>query len=195
VLNDQLRLVARIWMRIRTEGGSISEEQGCLSSSWEDLQDQTVLLMDKKEDLLISQYHLLGAVMRKVDMPDFKTFVSIYGKMLINSFALRMDTRKISVASFAGSKYGESSKRIFSPEPIGIGLYLLGSLLGHSCVPNCSVKFLGRDLFIVAKEAISGISLATISYINTMSDTRTRRSELMDNWSITCTCSLCLDTK
>ena len=28
VLNDQLRLVARIWMRIRTEEESISEQQG-----------------------------------------------------------------------------------------------------------------------------------------------------------------------
>ena len=93
VLNDQLRLVARIWMRIRTEGGGISEEQGCLSSSWEDMQDQAMILMDKKEELLLSQYHLLGAVMSRGDMPDFKTFFSIYGKMLFNSFALRTDAR------------------------------------------------------------------------------------------------------
>ena len=83
----------------------------------------------------------------------------------------------------------------FSSEPFGIGLYLLGSLLDHSCAPNCNVKFLGRDLFIVAKEEVSCISLATISYVNTMNDTNTRRAELMENWSLACTCSLCLDTK
>ena len=93
VLNDQLRLVARLWIKIRTEGEMITEHQGCLSNSWASLQDKAENLVDRKGDLLLAQYQLLGAVMKKMDMPDMKTFVSIYGKMIINSFALRTDTR------------------------------------------------------------------------------------------------------
>ena len=86
VLNDQLRLVARIWVKIRREGSMIIEEQG-------DLMVHAEELMDKNEELLLAQYCLLRAVMKKEDMPDMKTFVSIYGKMIINSFSLRTDTR------------------------------------------------------------------------------------------------------
>ena len=84
------------------------------------------------------------------------------------------------------------------PEPFGIGIYLLGSILGHSCVPSCQVKFLGRDLFITAKEeiAVDKLStLATISYVNTMMDTKTRKNQLKENWLLTCNCTLCLDIK
>ena len=93
VLNDQLRLVARIWIKIRMEGEKFVERHGWLSNSWPGLLDHAEHLMERKEDLLLAQYRLLGAVMRKKDMPDIKTFVSIYGKMIINSFSLRSDTR------------------------------------------------------------------------------------------------------
>ena len=88
--------------------------------------------------------------------------------------------------------------RQFVPEPFGIGIYLLGSILAHSCVPSCHVKFLGRDLFITAREEIPASKLstmATISYVNTMSDTKTRKKGLMENWFLTCNCALCLDSK
>ena len=93
VLNDQLRLVARIWIKIRMEGEKFVEQHGWLSNSWSDLLDHAEDLMERKEDLLLAQYRLLGAVMRKGDMPDMKTFVSIYGKIICNSFSLRSDTR------------------------------------------------------------------------------------------------------
>ena len=93
VLNDQLRLLARIWIKIKMEGVDIAEEQGCLTNSWSDLTDNAEDLMCKKEDFLNAQYRLLGAVMRKGDMPKIKTFVSLYGKMMINSFSLRTDTK------------------------------------------------------------------------------------------------------
>ena len=46
-------------------------------------------------------------------------------------------------------------------------------------MPSCQVKFLGRDLFITAKEEIAVDKLstmATISYVNTMMDTKTRKN-------------------
>ena len=68
------------------EDVDIVEEQGYLTIRLSDLTDNAEDLMCKKENLLDAQYRLLGAVMRK-------TFVSIYGKMIISSFSLRTDTR------------------------------------------------------------------------------------------------------
>ena len=59
--------------------------------SWDKMEGHEELVMADKEELINSQYNLLGAVMKKEDMPDKKTFISIYGKMLINSTALRSD--------------------------------------------------------------------------------------------------------
>ena len=48
-------------------------------------------LLEEKEKLLNCQYNLLGAVLKKQDIPDKKTFVAIYGKILVNYFKLRTD--------------------------------------------------------------------------------------------------------
>ena len=64
---------------------------GEYSRSWDKMEGHEELVMADKEELINSQYNLLGAVMKKEDMPDKKTFISIYGKMLINSTALRSD--------------------------------------------------------------------------------------------------------
>ena len=93
VMNDHLRLVARIWIRIRIEGHLIRETQAGLSKSWADLKDTSDSLLKEKKEMLTAQYRLLGSVMRKVDMPDMDTFVSIYSKMINNAFFLRTDTR------------------------------------------------------------------------------------------------------
>ena len=48
--------------------------------------------------------------------------------------------------------------RTSTPEHFGTGIYLVASLLNHSCSPNCTVVFQGRQLSIVAtKDVPSGI--------------------------------------
>ena len=91
VLNDQLRLVARIWVKIRCGQAFMAEQHNDVSRKWEDLMDHSEDLLNEKEELVNSQYTLLGAVMKKQEMPDKETFVSIYGKMLVNCFSLRSD--------------------------------------------------------------------------------------------------------
>ena len=91
VLSDQLRLVAKIWLKIRKEGSNIVEQGGTMSKCWADLMDHAEELMKDSEELLLAQYNALGAVMKKVDMPPMEIFVSIYGKILTNSFSLRTD--------------------------------------------------------------------------------------------------------
>ena len=90
VLNDQLRLVARIWLKIRA-GQNMTENHREITRTLDDLMDHAEEMEKEKEELLNSQYNLLGAVVKKQNMPDRKTFVSIYGKMLVNSFSLRSD--------------------------------------------------------------------------------------------------------
>ena len=47
--------------------------------------------------------------------------------------------------------------RTSTPEHFGTGIYLVASLLNHSCSPNCTVVFQGRQLSIVAtKDVPSG---------------------------------------
>ena len=44
--------------------------------------------------------------------------------------------------------------RTSTPEHFGTGIYMVASLLNHSCVPNCTVVFQGRQLSIVATKDV-----------------------------------------
>ena len=91
MMSEQLRLVARIWLKIRKKDANTMEQDGTISKSWADLMDHKEELMNDSEELLLAQYNALGAVMKKADMPPMETFVEIYGKILTNSFSLRSD--------------------------------------------------------------------------------------------------------
>ena len=91
VLNDHLRLLVRIWLKIKIGRGMEPEQCGDYERSWVMLEDHAEDIMKDKENMLRSQYHLLGAVMSKEDMPDFDSFVSIYCKILINGIPLTSD--------------------------------------------------------------------------------------------------------
>ena len=83
-------------------------------------------------------------------------------------------------------------------EPFGIGLYLLGSIFDHSCVPNSTVVFKGRELVIMATQDIPVgeiPNVAFISYVNTMDDTNTRQRQQQANWFFKCQCHLCMDMR
>ena len=90
-LNDQLRLVVRIWLKIRSEGVHKVERVGNLSKCWDYLVDHVKELLSVSKEELIAQYNELGAVMKRVNMPSMDTFFNIYGKILVNSFSLRSD--------------------------------------------------------------------------------------------------------
>ena len=91
VLSDQLRLVAKIWLKIRKSGHEFSEKNEITSKSWGDLMDHAEELMKDSEELLLAHYNALAAVIKKADMPPMEVFVEIYGRILTNSFSLRSD--------------------------------------------------------------------------------------------------------
>ena len=91
VLSDNLRLLVRIWLNVRTGRGTDPEVCGDYERNWASLEEHKEDILKDKEALLRCQYHLLGAVMNKDDMPDYDTFVSIYCKILINGIPLTSD--------------------------------------------------------------------------------------------------------
>ena len=61
-------------------------------------------------------------------MPDKDEYISIYGRLLVNSFALRADNN------------GEE-------ENVGTALYRANSIFDHSCQPNATTVFSGKSTF------------------------------------------------
>lgn len=83
-------MVARIWLKIRA-GEDLVETSGDVTRRWEELEDHLEDIMRDNEELINNQYDLLGAVMKKEDLPNKSIFSSIYGKVMINSIDLRSD--------------------------------------------------------------------------------------------------------
>lgn len=180
ILPDQLRLVIRIWLKVRNaEEGSLEETGYGLEKNWDSLMDHAQELREDSMDLLKIGYQQLVSVLRREDLPSLDTYISIYGKILINSFSLRTD-------------------RSAQPDPFGTGIYLLASIFDHSCVPNCTVVFQGRELRVVATQDLPEgevARVAFISYVNSMDNTRTRSTQHRVIWYFSCHCSLCQETE
>ncbi|KAI8816967.1 uncharacterized protein EV422DRAFT_488141, partial [Fimicolochytrium jonesii] len=75
--------------------------------------------------------------------------------------------------------------------PIGEGTYPLGSLLNHSCNPNCTVVFRGRTQVIRAIRDIEAGEELTITYVDAMLKPDDRRIALMEKYRFTCVCDRC----
>eukprot|EP00747_Dinoflagellata_sp_TGD_P120585 gnl/TRDRNA2_/TRDRNA2_173276_c0_seq6.p1 gnl/TRDRNA2_/TRDRNA2_173276_c0~~gnl/TRDRNA2_/TRDRNA2_173276_c0_seq6.p1 ORF type:complete len:630 (+),score=107.16 gnl/TRDRNA2_/TRDRNA2_173276_c0_seq6:78-1892(+) len=90
--------------------------------------------------------------------------------------------------------------RVMDDEPLIndslVGLYMLGSMPEHSCVPNCGKSFgvLGNDVilqFRTLRDVQEGESLS-LSYMNLHMPTHVRQAELMQR-EFRCSCSRCQD--
>jgi len=180
LISDQLRLVMKIWLKLRgKEDNDFREEGENISKSWNSLIDHYEDLVNDSKDLLTAQYKVLETHINKSDLPSMEEFITIYGKILTNSFSLRSD-------------------RYSCPEPFGTGVYLLASVFDHSCTPNCTVVFQGRKIIAMATEEIPEGDIpdvAFISYINTIDDTNTRRLQQRAIWYFQCQCSLCANQR
>jgi len=179
-ISDQLRLVMKIWLKLRQNPEEDFSEGGKrISKSWSSLIDHYDDLVNDSKDLLDAQYKILETHLNKKDLPSIEKFITIYGKILTNSFSLRSD-------------------RYSCPEPFGTGVYLLASVFDHSCTPNCTMVFQGRTIIAMATEDIplgDIPDVAFISYINTIDDTHTRMMQQRAIWYFQCQCSLCANMR
>lgn len=170
--SDMVRLIARIWRQIRDDAENLQETDGNNTRTWDDLMDNSENLINERSEELMGEYKQLSEVLDDDEMPDWKCFVSICGKIITNCFCLRSD-------------------RHIASEPFGIGLFLLASKFDHSCSPNCTVVFQGRELRVMVEKNIHEGESPRISYVNTMMDTLTRQRQLQQNWFFQCQCKLC----
>ena len=103
------------------------------------------------------------------EMPTFKTFLEVLGRLYINGFEI-CDSQM---------------------ETYGWGVYLGPSVLDHSCQPNCQVTFSGKRLTVSTLQKISSLGEARISYLNPKLPTQLRQQKLLDNYYFTCICPKC----
>ena len=92
-LSDHLRLILRIWLKIRSEGVHRVERAENLSKCWDYLVDHSVELQAEADnrEVLQTEFNELGTILSKADMPSLEIFTNIYSKILVNSFSLRSD--------------------------------------------------------------------------------------------------------
>ncbi|XP_054157602.1 histone-lysine N-methyltransferase SMYD3-like, partial [Oppia nitens] len=108
-------------------------------------------------------------------LPKMETIISIYGKLLINSFAIQDPLMK----------------------PIGRAIYLGPSIFDHSCRPSVSFMFIGTQLYIKAIKSmpITDITDLKISYIDEFETTDERQKILRSAYYFDCDCERCCLTE
>lgn len=73
----------------------------------------------------------------------------------------------------------------------GAALFSTGSMLNHSCEPNCARK---GNLFVSNRDIAMGEEL-TVSYCPTDLEPEMRRKLLLRNYGFECTCELCNNSR
>jgi len=73
----------------------------------------------------------------------------------------------------------------------GAALFLTGSMLNHSCKPNCTL--IGY-MFVASRDIAAGEEL-TVSYCPADMESEIRRKLLLRNYGFECTCELCCSNK
>jgi hypothetical protein len=109
-------------------------------------------------------------------MHSLQEYLSIYGRLLVNSFALRVDNK------------GEE-------ESVGTALYRANSIFDHSCRPSATTVFTGGRLQIKATVASDSLDLGQyfISYMDEAESRPQRQAKLKRTWYFECQCPACSD--
>ncbi|RWS12992.1 histone-lysine N-methyltransferase SMYD3-like protein, partial [Dinothrombium tinctorium] len=144
------RLIARVIQR-QEEDAYVYDQVGAYKRTWNDLMDQLEIIL--KRDL------------------DIAEIIKIYGKVLVNSFAVQNDLL----------------------QPIGRAIYLGASIFDHSCIPQAAFTFIGTTIYVKAITDINTTDVREIriSYINEMETTKDRVLNLQANYYFKCDCKRC----
>lgn len=105
-------------------------------------------------------------------LPDVPTVLSVYGKLLINSFAVQDQFMR----------------------QIGRAIYLGPSIFDHSCEPTLNFLFIGTTIYIKAIKSaqIEDITDLRISYIDEFESTEERQRQLNSAYYFECDCQRCV---
>ncbi|CAH1786124.1 unnamed protein product [Owenia fusiformis] len=108
---------------------------------------------------------------KKFELPPLADVLDLFGKMCINSFTI-CD--------------GEM-------QAIGVGIYMNGSRLNHSCLPNAVAVFSGKQLTVRSTTDIDADEEILISYIEQLGPSAERQRYLKSSYYFDCTCPRCRD--
>ncbi|CAG2170898.1 unnamed protein product [Oppiella nova] len=173
-LSCMTRLIARIIKRLETTGATNEYEViGTHKRDWDCLMDHYENIT--KDFSVMREFELIYndlALIFGDNMPDINTTLSIYGKLLINSFAVQDPFMR----------------------QIGRAIYLGPSIFDHSCKPTANFLFIGTTLYIKAIKSvnISDIRDLRISYIDEFETTVDRQRQLSGSYYFHCDCERCL---
>ncbi|KAK1946796.1 Histone-lysine N-methyltransferase SMYD3 [Phytophthora citrophthora] len=173
-------LVSRLAFKLFLGSGADQEEKNSVLKLRHHLEDHTTVKRQQFQEmaqlvlLLLSRYK--GD--KYLQIPSFETLrndleeeiLKLFGRVNCNAFSLAND---------------------MTNEAVGIGLFPNGALFNHDCDPNCVVSFKGREMQVhVVKDVQEGQEL-TVSYIELLQSTTSRRSELKDSYFFDCECTRC----
>jgi SET and MYND domain-containing protein len=178
--SDIARYLLRAILKIRS--GGLSEGDVVPGSSEPrkffhlvDHFDDILERSDHRTDLIEHIYTEVLDFMGEEDAPDPDYFLSIYGRIAVNSFSI-----------------------VDGPEQdsIGSGLYLGPSIFDHSCMPNAAASFMpDRTIVIRALDDFPERNFGQffITYIDLMDHVEHRRNHLFRNYYFLCQCARCSD--
>ncbi|KAJ6634633.1 Histone-lysine N-methyltransferase SMYD3 [Pseudolycoriella hygida] len=173
-LPDAARVLARIILKLSNGG---EHQKGYYTDTryrqFKDLMTHYDEL--KNDEKRLEHIESLSSVLQQLLgnelLPNPTEFIKIYGRMLVNAFNI-LDEEMNS---------------------IGTGIYLGVSIIDHSCTPNAVATFERTTIFIHVTEDLPNLewSKIFISYVDLLSATEDRRSELQNNYFFFCDCSRC----
>ena len=178
--SDIARYVLRAILKIRSGGLAEADtvpgvEEPRQFSHLVDHFDDVLEHSGHRRDNIEHIYTEILDFMGEDEAPDPDYFLTIYGRIAVNSFSII-----------------DASEQ----DSIGSGLYLGPSIFDHSCVPNAAVTFLPDKTIVVrALEDFPDRKLSQffITYIDLMDYTEHRRDHLLKNYYFMCQCSRCCD--
>lgn len=126
--------------------------------------------------------------------------VHILGSIECNTFVLYADHPEYNVIDrrrFAYNCLHNTQHNTMIPyhPPIEIGksMYLLPSMMNHSCIPSCSVIHYMNQLYVYAINELQPGDELTISYIDTDLPVTVRQQKLYELYNFHCRCKRCID--
>ncbi|GAB2235212.1 hypothetical protein Droror1_Dr00027706 [Drosera rotundifolia] len=143
---------------------------------------------------VMDNYKLVEALASHMSEIEEKQLI-LYAQManLVNAILKWSDVDLKEIAENF-SKLACNGHSICDPElkPLGTGLYLVVSIINHSCLPNSVLVFEDRKAVVRAVEFIPKGTEVLISYIDTAGSTITREKALKEQYFFTCSCPRCI---
>ncbi|KAG0727112.1 Histone-lysine N-methyltransferase SMYD3 [Chionoecetes opilio] len=171
---DTARLMAKVILRLQSEGDGITEEIAPnFSRKFKDLMNHysDIKKDSKRHEHFESLVGVLESFLVGMALPNEAELQGMFGRICVNSFS------------------------ITDPDlnGVGTGVYLAGSIFDHSCEPNAFVAFDGKKLTCRALVDLPALDWTKIriSYIDVLNQRKERREDLLRRYYFLCDCVRC----